>query len=105
MSLMHTDADFMRRAIDLAMRGRGLVEPNPMVGCVIVKDGCVIGEGWHEKYGGPHAEVNALSDCSESPAGTTAYVTLEPCCHTDQKTQPCVPQLNDVKLARVAVGS
>src|SRR5256885_2004526 len=80
------DADFMRRAIDLAMRGRGSVEPNPMVGCVIVKEGRVIGEGYHQEFGGAHAEPNALAACTESAAGATAYVTLEPCCHTDKKT-------------------
>ena len=95
----------MRRALDLAARGRGDVEPNPMVGCVIVKDGRVTGEGFHERFGGPHAEPNALASCSESPAGATAYVTLEPCCHTDKKTPPCVPRLIDAKLARVVVGT
>ena len=62
----------MRRALELAMRGRGFVEPNPMVGCVITRQGRVIGEGLHERYGGPHAEPNALANCTESPAGATA---------------------------------
>src|SRR5688572_32879202 len=102
-----TDATFMRRAIRLAMNGRGRVEPNPMVGCVIVKDGRVIGEGYHEVFGGPHAEPNALAACAaagESPAGATAYVTLEPCCHTNKKTPPCAPRLIEAKVARVVVG-
>lgn len=94
----------MRRAIRLAMNGRGRVEPNPMVGCVIVQDGRVIGEGYHQQFGGPHAEPNALAACTESPAGATAYVTLEPCCHTDKKTPPCVPALIATKLARVVIG-
>ena len=94
----------MRRAIRLAMSGRGRVEPNPMVGCVIVKNGRVIGEGFHERFGGPHAEPNALAACSESPEGATAYVTLEPCCHTNKKTPPCTPRLIDAKVARVVVG-
>src|SRR5258708_5769805 len=98
MPAKRNDAEFMRKAIELAMRGRGLVEPNPMVGCVIVKDGRVIGQGWHQKFGGPHAEINALAACAESPAGATAYVTLEPCCHIDKKTPPCVPQLIASKL-------
>src|SRR5256714_14414733 len=98
------DESLMRRAIRLAMRGRGSVEPNPMVGCVIVKDGRVIGEGWHEQFGGPHAEPNTLASCSESPEGATAYVTLEPCCHTNKKTPPCVPKLIEAKIARVVVG-
>jgi diaminohydroxyphosphoribosylaminopyrimidine deaminase/5-amino-6-(5-phosphoribosylamino)uracil reductase len=100
------DATMMRRAIALAQRGRGRVEPNPMVGCVLVKDGRVIGEGLHEEFGGPHAEPNALASCSaESPEGATAYVTLEPCCHTNKKTPPCTPSLIEAKLARVVVGS
>jgi diaminohydroxyphosphoribosylaminopyrimidine deaminase/5-amino-6-(5-phosphoribosylamino)uracil reductase len=102
-----TDARFMRRALRLAMNGRGAVEPNPMVGCVIVKDGRVIGEGYHQHFGGPHAEPIALAACAaagESPEGATAYVTLEPCCHTNKKTPPCAPRLIDAKLARVVVG-
>lgn len=94
----------MREAFALAMRGRGRVEPNPMVGCVIVKDGRVIGRGFHEKYGAPHAEPNALASCTEDPAGATAYVTLEPCCHTNKQTPPCVPKLIKAKLARVVMG-
>ena len=99
-----SDAGFMRRAIRLAMNGRGRVEPNPMVGCVVVRDGRVIGEGYHEQFGGPHAEPNALAACTESPQGATAYVTLEPCCHTNKKTPPCVPRLIEAKIGRVVVG-
>ncbi|HEV2295616.1 MAG TPA: bifunctional diaminohydroxyphosphoribosylaminopyrimidine deaminase/5-amino-6-(5-phosphoribosylamino)uracil reductase RibD [Tepidisphaeraceae bacterium] len=98
------DEQMMRRAIRLAMNGRGLVEPNPMVGCVIVKGDRVIGEGFHAQYGGPHAEPAALAACTESPAGATAYVTLEPCCHTSKKTPPCAPRLIEAKLRRVVVG-
>src|SRR5688572_2886011 len=98
------DDQMMRRAIRLAMNGRGRVEPNPMVGCVIVKDGRVIGEGYHQQFGNPHAEPNALASCTESPAGATAYVTLEPCCHTNKKTPPCAPRLLEAKLARVVIG-
>jgi diaminohydroxyphosphoribosylaminopyrimidine deaminase/5-amino-6-(5-phosphoribosylamino)uracil reductase len=75
-----------------------------MVGCVIVKDGRVIGEGWHEQFGGPHAEPNALASCTESPEGATVYVTLEPCCHTNKKTPPCTPRLIEAKVARVVIG-
>jgi diaminohydroxyphosphoribosylaminopyrimidine deaminase / 5-amino-6-(5-phosphoribosylamino)uracil reductase len=100
-----SDEQMMRRAIRLAMNGRGRVEPNPMVGCVIVKNGRVIGEGYHAQFGGPHAEPNALAACSESPEGATAYVTLEPCCHTNKKTPPCTPRLIEAKLARVVVGT
>src|SRR5829696_7030226 len=101
------DEQFLRRAIRLAMNGRGRVEPNPMVGCVIVRDGRVIGEGYHEQFGGPHAEPNALAACGaagESPEGATAYVTLEPCCHTNKKTPPCAPRLIGAKVARVVIG-
>jgi diaminohydroxyphosphoribosylaminopyrimidine deaminase/5-amino-6-(5-phosphoribosylamino)uracil reductase len=101
---MTQDEQHLRRAIRLAMNGRGLVEPNPMVGCVIVKDGRLIGEGFHQKHGQPHAEPNALANCSESPEGATAYVTLEPCCHTNKQTPPCVPRLIAAKIARVVIG-
>src|SRR5256714_3438527 len=98
------DQQFMHRAIRLAMNGRGRVEPNPMVGCVIVKAGKIIGEGIHEHFGGPHAEPNALASCTESPQGASVYVTLEPCCHTNKKTPPCTPRLIEAKLARVVIG-
>src|SRR4051794_20488874 len=102
--MIQFDDDFLRRAIRLAMNGRGRVEPNPMVGCVIVKHDRVIGEGYHQQFGGPHAEPNALANCTESPQGATAYVTLEPCCHTKKKTPPCTPRLIDAKIARVVIG-
>ena len=98
------DEKYLRRAIRLAMSARGKVEPNPMVGCVIVKDGRVIGEGCHGHYGGPHAEPTALASCTESPDGATAYVTLEPCCHLNKKTPPCAPKLIEAKIARVVYG-
>ena len=98
------DRDFLRRAIRLAMNGRGIAEPNPTVGCLIVKDGRIIGQGYTQKFGGPHAEPIALDSCTESPDGATVYVTLEPCCHTNKKTPPCVPRLIAAKLARVVVG-
>ncbi|MBI1248383.1 bifunctional diaminohydroxyphosphoribosylaminopyrimidine deaminase/5-amino-6-(5-phosphoribosylamino)uracil reductase RibD [bacterium] len=93
----------MSRAIELARKGRGLVEPNPMVGCVIVKDGTIIGEGYHEKFGGPHAEINAIADCgTTSLAGSTFYVTLEPCCHHG-KTPPCTDALLKARPATVVI--
>lgn len=95
---------FMRRAIELARRGYGWVNPNPLVGAVIVKDGFVIGEGWHEKYGGLHAERNAFANCREDAAGATLYVTLEPCCHTG-KTPPCTEAIIEHKVKKVVVGS
>lgn len=100
------DEHHMRRAIRLAMNGRGRVEPNPMVGCVLVRNGQVIGEGYHGRFGGPHAEPAALDDCYRqglSPAGATAYVTLEPCCHTNKKTPPCTPRLIGARVARVVI--
>jgi len=95
---------FMRRALELAARGRGNVEPNPMVGCVIVQSGRIIGDGYHQQFGGPHAEREALKACRESPRGATVYVNLEPCCHTDKKTPPCVPALIEAGVARVVIG-
>ena len=101
---IHTDpASFMQRALELARRGEGYVEPNPMVGCVLVRDGVICGEGNHEKFGGPHAEVNAIGSCDD-PKGTTAFVTLEPCCHTG-KTGPCTKALIDAGVAEVIVAT
>jgi diaminohydroxyphosphoribosylaminopyrimidine deaminase/5-amino-6-(5-phosphoribosylamino)uracil reductase len=99
-----TDEQFLRRAIRLAMNGRGGVEPNPMVGCLIVKNGRIIGEGFHAKFGGPHAEPTALASCDENPEGATAYVTLEPCCHRNKQTPPCVPRLIKSRIGRVVIG-
>src|SRR5215212_11308567 len=79
---------YMQRALELAERGRGHVEPNPLVGAVVVRDGRPVGEGWHQRYGQAHAEVNALAAAGEAARGATLYVTLEPCCHHG-KTPPC----------------
>lgn len=98
------DRAAMRRALELAARGEGRVEPNPMVGCVVVRDGALLGEGWHERFGGAHAEVNALRDAGEAARGATAYVTLEPCCHTG-KTPPCVEALLEADVARVVIAT
>jgi len=103
-----TDEQFMDRALTLAARGIGYVEPNPPVGCVLVRDGRIIGEGFHERFGGPHAEINALNTVSGEPgsasgaAGATAYVTLEPCCHHG-KTPPCTEALIEAGVKRVVV--
>lgn len=86
---MTADTKYMKLALELAKKGLGNVEPNPMVGCVIVKNGKIIGQGWHKKFGGPHAEINALKNCKVSAKGATMYVSLEPCCHFG-KTPPCV---------------
>lgn len=101
------DEKWMRRALELAAGGRGHVSPNPMVGAVIVRDGQVIGEGYHEKYGQLHAERNALADCRDrgnTPEGATIYVTLEPCCHYG-KTPPCTEAIMENRLGRVVYGT
>lgn len=94
----------MRRALELARRGAGLVEPNPMVGAVVTAaDGAVVGEGWHAAFGGPHAEVAALAAAGSRARGGTLYVTLEPCCHHG-KTPPCTEAILAAGVARVVVG-
>ncbi|QFJ54386.1 bifunctional diaminohydroxyphosphoribosylaminopyrimidine deaminase/5-amino-6-(5-phosphoribosylamino)uracil reductase RibD [Pseudobutyrivibrio xylanivorans] len=101
------DKYYMERALALAEQGAGFVNPNPMVGAVIVKDSQIIGEGYHEKYGGLHAERNALKDCKEkgnNPKGATMYVTLEPCCHYG-KTPPCTEAIIESGIERVVIGT
>ena len=97
----------MQSALKLAEKGISSVEPNPAVGCVIVKAGQVIGKGYHKKFGGPHAEVNAIEDCRTigvTPEGGTLYVTLEPCCHQG-KTGPCTEAIINAKIARVVAAT
>lgn len=101
---MQKKEEYMRRALELARKGEGHTSPNPMVGCVVVKDGRIISEGYHEKYGEFHAERNALTRCTEDTAGADLYVTLEPCCHQG-KTPPCMDIIIEKKIARVFVGS
>jgi len=98
------DQHFMGMAIQMAKLGAGAVEPNPMVGCVLVRDGLVVGKGYHRKFGGPHAEVEALRslESPEQASGVTAYVSLEPCCHYG-KTPPCAQVLVDAGVSRVVV--
>lgn len=103
MSYNERDIEFMRRAIALAKQGGGFVHPNPLVGCVVVKDGQVIAEGYHEKYGEFHAERNALTRCKADTTGATLYVTLEPCCHYG-KTPPCTEIIIEKGIAKVFVG-
>jgi diaminohydroxyphosphoribosylaminopyrimidine deaminase/5-amino-6-(5-phosphoribosylamino)uracil reductase len=107
---MQHDNRYMDRALALAVQGIGYVEPNPPVGCVIVREGKIIGEGFHERFGGPHAEINALQSIGEpgsaglslskAAGGCTAYVTLEPCCHHG-KTPPCTQALIAAGVKRV----
>jgi diaminohydroxyphosphoribosylaminopyrimidine deaminase / 5-amino-6-(5-phosphoribosylamino)uracil reductase len=101
------EADYLRRALELAEGGRGRVSPNPMVGAVIVRDGEVIGEGFHAELGGLHAERAALEDCrsrGEDPAGTAIYVTLEPCAHTGRQP-PCTEAILEAGISRVVYAS
>lgn len=93
----------MRKVLALARQGEGQVSPNPMVGCVAVKDGRIIAKGYHEKYGGFHAERNALLHCQEDTAGAELYVNLEPCCHHG-KTPPCTDIILEKKIKKVYVG-
>src|ERR1700722_19219604 len=94
------DTRFMRRALELAARGLYTTDPNPRVGCVLVRDGRVLGEGWHQRAGEAHAEVLALRAAEEAARGATAYVTLEPCCHSG-RTPPCTQALIDAQVSRV----
>lgn len=97
------DPGFLTRACQLARQGAGSVEPNPQVGCVIVRDMEIVAEGWHQEFGGPHAEVNALADAGQLARGSDLYVTLEPCCHRG-KTPPCTQALIEAGVSRVVVG-
>ena len=94
------DQQFMARALELARKGLYSTHPNPRVGCVIVQDGKIVGEGWHAKAGEPHAEVHALRQAGDKARGATAYVTLEPCSHHG-RTPPCADALVAAGLARV----
>ena len=98
------DKKYMERALELAALGEGNVNPNPMVGAVVVKDGKILGEGYHKKYGGPHAEVFALEEAGEKAKGATIYVTLEPCSHYG-KTPPCAKKIIDMGIKRCVIAS
>ena len=98
------DLAYMRRALSLARRGWGQTAPNPMVGAVVVRDGEVVGEGWHARYGGPHAEAMALESAGPRARGSTVYVTLEPCAHHG-KTPPCADALIAAGVARVVAAA
>ena len=96
------DVEYMRQALELASGGTGYVSPNPLVGCVIVNHGQVVGRGYHQRFGGPHAEVHALQDAGARARGAVLYVTLEPCCHTG-KTPPCVEAVLQAGIGRVVM--
>lgn len=94
---------FMKRALALAEKGRGLTSPNPVVGAVVVKDNKIVGEGYHEKFGAAHAEINAMDQAGDDSLGATLYVTLEPCIHAG-KTGPCAERIFEAGISRVVVG-
>ncbi len=102
-SRVSIDEKFMKMAIRLAARGTGFVSPNPLVGAVVVKDGTIVGKGYHERFGDPHAEVNALEKAGERARGGTLYVTLEPCNHYG-KTPPCTEAILNAGIKRVVIG-
>ena len=99
-----TDKQYMKIALELAIKGCGFVNPNPMVGAIIVKDNEIIGEGYHQAYGMFHAERNAIMNCKKSLKGATMYVTLEPCCHYG-KTPPCTEVIIESGISKVVIGS
>jgi len=96
------DTHYMSLALQLAERGLYSTHPNPRVGCVVVREGKVVGQGWHHRAGEPHAEVNALNDADDEARGATVYVTLEPCSHHG-RTPPCADALIDSGVARVVI--
>jgi diaminohydroxyphosphoribosylaminopyrimidine deaminase / 5-amino-6-(5-phosphoribosylamino)uracil reductase len=98
------DEYYMKLAIALAKKGRGYASPNPLVGAVIVKNGRIISRGYHHCFGGNHAEINALKNATEDVAGSTLYVTLEPCCH-EGKTPPCIDSITKHSITRVVIGT
>lgn len=100
-----SDANFMRLCFDLAKRPRGNVSPNPYVGAVLVKNGKILGKGFHRGPGLPHAEIEALNNASESPGGATLYCNLEPCCHANKRTPPCAQRLIKEEIAKVIVSN
>jgi diaminohydroxyphosphoribosylaminopyrimidine deaminase/5-amino-6-(5-phosphoribosylamino)uracil reductase len=100
------DEDYMKRAFELASKGKGTVTPNPLVGAVIVKDNVVVGEGFHSRSGEKHAEINAIENTVDtSLLGATLYCTLEPCCHTNKKTPPCTKEIIKNKISKVVIAN
>jgi diaminohydroxyphosphoribosylaminopyrimidine deaminase/5-amino-6-(5-phosphoribosylamino)uracil reductase len=102
--LKKADMEYMQRAIELATQARGRTSPNPMVGAVIVKDGKIIGEGYHKKAGTPHAEIHALAAAGNEARGATLYVSLEPCCHHG-RTPPCTEAIINSGIKRVVIAA
>ena len=105
MKTAHDAFRYMLRALRLADKGRGKTSPNPMVGALVVSGGRVVGQGYHQIAGGPHAEIIALQQAGRRAKGATLYVTLEPCCHLDKRTPPCVPAIIRAGIRHVAVAT
>ncbi|MFA7227422.1 MAG: bifunctional diaminohydroxyphosphoribosylaminopyrimidine deaminase/5-amino-6-(5-phosphoribosylamino)uracil reductase RibD [Melioribacteraceae bacterium] len=99
------DLEYIQRCFELARNGRGEVSPNPLVGAIIVKDGRIISEGYHKRYGAPHAEAEAINAAREDLNGATLYCNLEPCCHQGKKTPPCVPLIIKSGIRRVVISN
>lgn len=99
-----TDESYLKKALELAEKGRGFVSPNPLVGALVVKDGKIVGSGYHQRFGGPHAEVFALEEADKKAKGATLYVTLEPCTHWG-KTPPCVDKIIESKIKRAVIST
>lgn len=97
--------EFIHMCFELARQGKGFVAPNPMVGAIIVKDEKIIGQGFHQKLGGHHAEVNAIENATESVKGATLYCNLEPCCHLGKRTPPCVPRIVSAGIKKVVISN
>jgi len=103
--LIEDHSKYIRSCFKLAQKGKGNVSPNPFVGAVLVKNGKVIGRSYHKKYGAAHAEVNAIKNATENIAGSTLYCNLEPCCHTNKQTPPCVPLIIRKKIKKVVISN
>jgi diaminohydroxyphosphoribosylaminopyrimidine deaminase/5-amino-6-(5-phosphoribosylamino)uracil reductase len=99
------DIKYIEQCFNIARKGLGHVSPNPLVGALLVKNGKIIGRGWHKKFGEAHAEVNAINNSTKNVAGATLYCNLEPCCHTNKKTPPCVPLIINSKIKRVVISN
>ena len=96
---------YIKHCFNLAKKGKGSVSPNPLVGAILVKNGKVIGKGYHKKYGSAHAEVNAINNSTEKVTGSTLYCNLEPCCHANKQTPPCVPLIIEKKIKKVVISN
>jgi diaminohydroxyphosphoribosylaminopyrimidine deaminase / 5-amino-6-(5-phosphoribosylamino)uracil reductase len=105
MTQEETNKKYIKRCLSLARKGYGRVNPNPYVGCVIVKNESIISEGWHEFFGGPHAEPNAIKKATKSLKGATLYCNLEPCCHTDKQTPPCTREIISAGIKKVVISN